>query len=168
MRALDELGSRKERGLSVLLPPPWPGDVASVIGEVTRESASLDHSLRHQGQQRLLYELYQELIKLRNETRVGAGLSKDRLEVVCLEKERTLVVRRWGGEEQVAAIFHFGETATVNVPLPYGRWLKRLASGEERWHGPGPDLPTVLHSDGKVSVTLTKHAFLMVSLQPED
>ena len=137
--------------------------------EATRQSAILDHSLRHQGKHRILYELYKELIKLRNETRAGVGLSKDRLEVVCLERESTLVVRRWGREAQVAAIFHFGDTAvSVNVPLPHGRWLKRLASGEERWHGPGPDLPTVLHSDGKVSVTLTKHAFLIVSLQPED
>jgi hypothetical protein len=91
------------------------------------------------------------------------------MEVVCLERERTLVVRRWGREEQVAAIFHFGDTAvSVNIPLPSGRWLKRLASGEKRWNGPGRDLPTVFHSDGKVSVTLTQHAFLMVSLQPED
>ncbi|HEX7344605.1 MAG TPA: malto-oligosyltrehalose trehalohydrolase, partial [bacterium] len=143
--------------------PPDPQE------EATRQSASLDHNLRHQGKHRILYELYQELIKLRNETRAGAGLSKDRLEVVCLERESTLVVRRWGREEQFAAIFHFGDTTvSVNVPLPHGRWLKRLASGEERWNGPGPDLPTVLHSDGKVSVTLTKHAFLMVSLQTED
>jgi hypothetical protein len=29
--------------------------------------------------------------------------------------------------EQVAAIFHFGGTVVpVNVPSPYGRWLKRL------------------------------------------
>jgi len=91
------------------------------------------------------------------------------MEVVCLERESTLVVRRWGREEQVAAIFHFGDTAvSVTVPLPYGLWLKRLASGDKRWNGPGSDLPTVLHSDGKVAVTLTKHAFLIVSLQPED
>ena len=143
--------------------PPDPQE------EATRQSASLDHGLRHQGQHRILYELYKELIKLRNETRADAGLSKDRLEVICLEKENTLVVRYWGREAQVAAIFHFGDTAvTVNVPLPSGRWLKRLASGEARWNGPGPDLPTVLHSDGNISVTLTKQAFLMVSLQPED
>ena len=136
--------------------------------EATRQSARLDHSLRHQGKHRLLYELYKELIKLRNETRADVGLSKDRMEVVCLERESTLVVRRWGREEQVAAIFHFGDTASVNIPLPSGRWLKRLASGEKRWNGPGRDLPTVLHSDGKVSVTLTQHAFLMVNLQSED
>jgi maltooligosyltrehalose trehalohydrolase len=147
----------------------WPDEPPDPQEEATWQSASLDHSLRHQGQHRILYELYQELIKLRNETRAGLGLSKDRLEVVCLEKESTLVVRRWGRGEQVAVIFHFGDAArSVNVPLPSGRWLKRLASGEERWNGPGPDLPTELHSDGNVSVTLTEQAFLMVSLQPED
>lgn len=143
--------------------PPDPQE------EATRQSASLDHSLRHQGNHRILYEWYKELIKLRSEIRACAGLSKDRMEVVCLEKESTLVVRRWGREEQVAAIFHFGDNAmSINVPLPHGRWLKRLASGENRWHGPGHDLPTIFYSDGKVPVTLTKHAFLIVSLQPED
>jgi maltooligosyltrehalose trehalohydrolase len=147
----------------------WSDEPPDPQIEATRQSASLDHSLRHQGKHHILYELNKELIKLRNKTRAGAGLSKDRMEVVCLERESTLVVRHLGREEQVAAIFHFGDTAvSVNVPLPSGRWLKRLASGEERWNGPGPDLPTVLHSDGNVSVTLTKHAFLIVSLQPED
>ncbi len=136
--------------------------------EATWQSASLDHSLRHQGKHRILHELYKELIKLRSDIRAFAGLSKDRMEVVCLERETTLIVRRWGREEQVAAIFHFGDTAvSVSVPLPQGCWIKRLASGEERWKGPGRDLPTMLHSDGEVSVTLTKHAFLIVSLRKE-
>jgi maltooligosyltrehalose trehalohydrolase len=157
-------GRRQEFAyLQVSDEPPDPQE------EATRQSAILDHSLRHQGNHRILYELYKELTKLRSEIRAFAGLSKDRMEVVCLERESTLVVRRWGLKDQVAAIFHFGDTTvSVNVPLPYGRWLKRLASGDERWNGPGRNLPTELHSDGEVSVTLTQNAFLIVSLQPED
>ena len=157
-------GRRQEFAyLQVSDEPPDPQE------EATRQSAILDHSLRHQGNHRILYELYKELTKLRSEIRAFAGLSKDRMEVVCLERESTLVVRRWGLKDQVAAIFHFGDTTvSVNVPLPYGRWLKRLASGDERWNGPGCNLPTELHSDGEVSVTLTQNAFLIVSLQPED
>jgi maltooligosyltrehalose trehalohydrolase len=137
--------------------------------EATRQSANLDPSLRHQGNHRILYEWYKELTKLRSEIRAFAGLSKDGMEVVCLEKKSTLVVRRWGRKEQVAAIFHFGDTAvSVNVPLPHGCWLKRLSSGDERWNGPGSDLPTVLHSDGEVSVNLSQNTSLIVSLQPED
>ncbi|MCE5256325.1 MAG: DUF3459 domain-containing protein, partial [Spirochaetaceae bacterium] len=142
--------------------PPDPQD------EATLRSANLDHNLRHQGIHRVLYEWYKELIKLRSEIRTFAGLSKDRMEVLCLERESVLVVRRWGREGQVAAIFHFGDTpVSVNVSLPHGRWLKRLASGEERWNGPGSDLPAALYSDGEVSVTLTQNAFLLVSLQKE-
>jgi len=142
--------------------PPDPQE------EATRQSANLDHSLRHQGSHRILYEWYKELIKLRSEIQAFAGLSKERMEVVCPERENTLVVRRWGGREQVAAIFHFGDTtAPVSIPLPHGCWLKRLSSGEERWNGPGSDLPTVFHSDGEVPVTLTQNSFLIVSLQKE-
>ncbi|MEN6440878.1 MAG: hypothetical protein ABFD97_20080 [Syntrophobacter sp.] len=108
-------------------------------------------------------------VEVHSEIRAFAALSKDRGEVACLEGESLLVVRRWGREEQVAAIFHFGDAAaSADVPLPCGRWLKRLASGEERWNGPGRDLPSVFHRGGKVSVTLTIHAFLIVSLQAED
>jgi maltooligosyltrehalose trehalohydrolase len=143
--------------------PPDPQE------ETTRQSAALDHGLRDQGKHHILYEWYKELMKLRSEIRAFAGMSKDRMEVVCLENESTLVVRRWGREEQFAAIFHFSDTAvSVNVPLPYGHWLKRLASGEERWNGPGPDLPTALHSDGNIAVALTNHALLIVSRQKEN
>lgn len=59
--------------------PPDP------LEEATRRSANLDHGLRHREKHGILYGLYKELIKLRNETRGCAGLSKDRMEVVCLE-----------------------------------------------------------------------------------
>ena len=143
--------------------PPDPQE------DKTRQRANMDPSLRHQGNHRVLYEWYKELTRLRSEIRAFAGLSKEHMEVVCLEKKSTLVVRRWGRNEQVAAIFHFGDTAvSVSVPLPHGRWMKLLSSGDERWNGPGSDLPTVLHSDGEVPVTLTQNAFLILRLQTED
>lgn len=146
----------------------WSDEPPDPQAEATRQSAILDHSLRKQGKHRILYEWYKELTKLRIEIRAFAGLSKDRMEVVCLEEESTLVVRRWGGEEQVAAIFHFGDTVvSVIIPLPRGCWLKRLASGEERWNGPGSDLPAELYSDGEIAVTLTQNAVLIIGLQKE-
>ena len=54
----------------------WPDEPPDPQEEATRQSASLDHSLRHQGQHRILYELYKELIKLRNETRAGGGIKQ--------------------------------------------------------------------------------------------
>jgi hypothetical protein len=41
VKALDELGSRKEQGVFAPLPVTWSGDVASVIGEVTRTHSPL-------------------------------------------------------------------------------------------------------------------------------
>ena len=146
----------------------WSGAPPDPQDEAIFRRAILDHSLRHQGPHRILYELYKELASLRNEIQTFAGLSKNRMEVVCMERQSTLFVRRWGREQQVATIFHFGDSAeSVTVPLPYGRWLKRLASGDKRWNGPGDDLPTVLHSDGEASVALTQNAFLIVSLEKE-
>jgi pyruvate,water dikinase len=49
VRALDELRRRKERGMFVPLPAVWPGDVASVIGEVIGESAPVAAKREREG-----------------------------------------------------------------------------------------------------------------------
>jgi rifampicin phosphotransferase len=49
VRALDELGRRKERGMFAPLPAVWPGDVASVIGEVTGEGTPVAANPEHEG-----------------------------------------------------------------------------------------------------------------------
>ncbi|MCE5334601.1 MAG: malto-oligosyltrehalose trehalohydrolase [Desulfobacteraceae bacterium] len=142
--------------------PPDPGE------ESTRESAILDHTLRRNGSHRILYEFYRELIRLRNELRISVGFSKKRMEVRCLQLESSILVRRWDLSEQVASIFHFGDgNERIRVDLPSGRWLKRIASGEQRWNGPGVELPDAVHSDGTVSLELTKHSLIVFVFQPE-
>jgi len=136
--------------------PPDPQD------EGAFSRAKLNHNLRLDSHHWVLLEFYRSLISLRNEIPALAHLSKTDMEVLDYERENVLLIRRWDAACQAAAVFHFGEAAaTLSLPLPAGRWHKRLDSADEHWHGPGSQAPELISSDGEVSLCMHPHAFLL-------
>jgi len=136
--------------------PPDPQD------EGAFSRAKLNHNLRLDSHHWVLLEFYRSLISLRNEIPALAHLSKTDMEVLDYERENVLLIRRWDAACQAAAVFHFGEAAaTLSLPLPAGRWHKRLDSADEHWHGPGSQAPELISSDGEVSLCMHPQAFLL-------
>lgn len=140
----------------------WQGEPPDPHAEVTFLAAKLNHKLQQQGKHKILFDLYRELIRLRKELPVLRRLSKEEMEVACMEKECVLVIRRRHETEEGIAIFHFGEETTIAIlPFPVGNWIKRLDSTEERWQGPGNALPEKIASDGEISLALPPKAVLL-------
>jgi maltooligosyltrehalose trehalohydrolase len=84
------------------------------------------------------------------------------MEVLGYEREEVLVIRRWSSGGEVAAVFHFGKwSVTRRIPLPEGRWTKRLDSADERWGGPGSLVPDEIISDGEAALGLSPYAFVL-------
>ena len=71
----------------------------------------------------------------------------------------TIVMRRWEGDRELIALFHFGgttETVEVNVKEP--EWKKLLDSADPRWLGRQSAIPAAISAPG---------GRLRVSLQPD-
>jgi maltooligosyltrehalose trehalohydrolase len=137
--------------------PPDPQD------EGTFMSAKLDHSLRtRRTRHRILFEFYQELLRLRREHPALAHLSKEHMEVDASAHKQILVMRRWTETDEVIVVYHFGDQpAAAQAPTPRGRWTKLLDSAETRWAGPGSRLPAESVSDGEVSLDLAPYALIL-------
>jgi maltooligosyltrehalose trehalohydrolase len=136
--------------------PPDPQD------EETFMRAKLNHSLRGKGNHRVLLELYGELFQLRKGIPALGRLSKDDMEVMDFDREKVLVLRRGSDVGEAIVVFHFGESPTsVRVPFPKGKWRKRLDSADERWKGPGSQLPTEIISRGEVALGVQPYAFVL-------
>ncbi len=137
--------------------PPDPQDEATFL------SAKLDHSLRRQEtRHRILYEFYQELMRLRKQLPALTNLSKEHLEVEGSVHKQILFARRRAETEDAFLVYHFGnEPAVRPTPLPAGRWLKLLDSTETRWAGPGSDVPAEIVSDGEAILDLAPYALLL-------
>jgi maltooligosyltrehalose trehalohydrolase len=140
----------------------WKGEPPDPQGEETFRRAKLNQELRQEGNHRVLYEFYRELIRMRREHPALADLNKDNLAAASFERDRVLLVRRWAGETQICTIFHFGwSPVTRDLPLPSGLWRKLLDSGEERWYGAGNIVPPTVLSEGEVSLTLPPQAVVL-------
>jgi maltooligosyltrehalose trehalohydrolase len=146
----------------------WKGEIPDPQSEETFLRSKLNHRLRREEGNRILRELYRELIRLRRTLSPLASLSKENLEVRALEKEKVLYARRWRGTEEVFMAFHFGSSrVSVSLPVPEGSWRKEMDSEEEKWKGRGCLNPARIHSPGQASLTLHPGAFALFSRTEE-
>lgn len=87
------------------------------------------------GRHRVLFEYYQELIRLRKADPILASCSRKNLSSVALELEKCLIVHRRVDTHELVAVFNFsGEHRQITLPAISG--MKCLIhSAAERWHG---------------------------------
>jgi maltooligosyltrehalose trehalohydrolase len=139
----------------------WPGEMPDPQDEATFLSAKLDHSLRGEGWHRTLLAFYQELIRLRKETPALARLNKQTMEVWGFE-DKILLIQRWSEGNEAGLVFNLSQDqSSVTIPIPAGRWHKRLDSAEERWWGKGSAIPEQLDTKEKVTLTLNPWALAL-------
>jgi maltooligosyltrehalose trehalohydrolase len=137
--------------------PPDPQAEETFLG------SKPDWTQRTQGRHGLLLELYRELIRLRRDLPALTQLSQQDLEVMFLEKQQVLVVRRRHEEQEAIAIWHFGKAAAaVTVPLPAGSWSKRLDTAAERWGGPGSGTSAQVEVDGEATLKLAPQSCVLL------
>jgi maltooligosyltrehalose trehalohydrolase len=94
---------------------------------------------------------YRELIRARKELAACGCLGRTSFAVAGYGEVKALFVRYWSDRCDAAALLHFGRRpASIVLPVPEGRWSKRLDSAESRWDGPGSRLPDQFDSGGEV------------------
>ncbi|KUK41393.1 MAG: Malto-oligosyltrehalose trehalohydrolase [Clostridia bacterium 62_21] len=147
----------------------WEEEVPDPQDEATFIRSRLRHELAREGRHRVLRAFYRHLIQLRRELEPPADANENGLEAVPYEARRLLCVRRRGGTEEVFTALYFGDTeATVTLPLPAGRWRKRLDTAEERWLGGGSAVPAALNSTGEVRLTLSPRTCVLFARTKEE
>jgi maltooligosyltrehalose trehalohydrolase len=141
----------------------WQGEIPDPQDEATFFSAKLNHELYNKGQHRVLYDFYRELIRLRKENAVLACLSKDNMEVMGDESNKSLYVRRWQGDSEVVIIYNFSDNAVKKHQfVSVGEWHRVLDSADERWLGGGDTIPGKIDSKGEIDLTLEPKSFVLL------
>ena len=98
----------------------------------------MDQSLKFNGRHRRLLEFHKELMRLRKSIPALYCLSKDNMDVISLEEDRLLAVRRWNESSEVLTLFNFNDhEPSLFQNIPYGIWNKRIDSSDSRWFGSG-------------------------------
>jgi maltooligosyltrehalose trehalohydrolase len=123
----------------------WPGEPPDPQSASTFQACVLNHELRKQGHHKALLDFHRCLIGLRKSLSPLAVLQKEQMKVQVLAPGESLLMRRWTETEEVFAVFHFGrEPVSLMLPVPDGRWYKRLDSEDAAWAGGGSELPEAI------------------------
>jgi maltooligosyltrehalose trehalohydrolase len=146
----------------------WQGQPPDPQDRATFSRSKINHDLSQHDHHHVLWDFYQELIRLRREVPALSSLSKDNQEVRDYKTSGLLFIRRWIEGNRAITVFNFNDAPSSTVlPITAGRWHKLHDSSEERWLGPGSRLPRELDSAGEVSVTLAPRS-LAVFTAPEN
>ena len=141
----------------------WQGEIPDPQAEATFLAAKLDPELRHGAEHRMILALYRELIRLRKELRPLARLSREEMEVVGIEPEQILVLKRCCGSEEALGFFNFGAVRqSFPVSVRHGNCRKLLDSAEDKWGGSGSPAPQTLPAGtGTTRLTLAPWSFAL-------
>lgn len=141
----------------------WAGDIPDPQSDATFLGCKLNWNLHGEGQHRVLWNFYRELLRLRSDVSALANLDKDAMEITPFADQKVLLVRRWDASGQVLIVHHFDRTpVSINLPIPAGKWHTILDSSEERWQGSGVPTTGELRSQGEIQLRLTPWAFLVL------
>ncbi|NVN91752.1 MAG: malto-oligosyltrehalose trehalohydrolase [Desulfuromonadales bacterium] len=90
--------------------PPDPQSEATFL------SAKVNQEQRHQGEHRVIFKFYRDLIRLRRECTPLARLSRENMQVVACEEEGVLVVNRSIGNVHLLCLFNCSDQTRVISP----------------------------------------------------
>jgi maltooligosyltrehalose trehalohydrolase len=147
----------------------WKGEPPDPQDESAFQKSKLNHSLKEHPPHRTLLQFHKELLSLRRSVPALYCLSKDKMDVISLEEERLLAVRRWNGKSETLSVFNFNDRESRPLQnIPYGTWLKRLDSSDSRWAGHGATVPDVLDATQIRSIMVEPHGVVVFEKEIPD
>ncbi|MEW6001868.1 MAG: malto-oligosyltrehalose trehalohydrolase [Nitrospirota bacterium] len=141
----------------------WRGEIPDPQAENTFLKSKINIELHEQGKHKILFEFYEELIKLRKKILSLYNLSKENMVIQGFEKEKALLVRRWTEEEEVLCLFSFSENVlSVKLSLPEGTWNKIFDSSSKEWGGSGGLADdNIESSESEITLKLNPYSFVL-------
>lgn len=142
----------------------WTDVVPDPQSTETFRRSMLNRVVLDQRSNRILWNYYRELIKLRKALPALAHLDKNSMRVTADVPARTMCVDRWHGASQVFMAFNLGEApALIEAALPEGGWSKELDSAGSEWYGPGSAVAAQCVSPGAAAWELPPLSLVLFS-----
>ncbi|HCY35593.1 MAG: malto-oligosyltrehalose trehalohydrolase [Candidatus Margulisiibacteriota bacterium] len=138
----------------------WKGEPPDPQDEGTFLQSKLNWETRDQGRHKLLLDYYQQLISLRKSIPALSCFDKKAIEVINLNENNLISVKRWKGTSEVYILMNFNnEEVRIVVRLDGGGWNKLFDSADELWNGDGSFMPLAV--EGELQLNMKAHSLVM-------
>jgi len=119
----------------------------------TFHKCQLNWEKRESGKHKVIWEFYQQLIRLRRSIPALKKLDQKSLEVSSVEADKVLFLRRWSDANQIFCIMNFNtKDVTFQANAPSYNWEKILDSSDPKWMGSGTTLPDKLTPEQELTI----------------
>lgn len=116
---------------------------------------------KNENKHQVLWQFYQQLIKLRRTISALKKLDKQNLQVTAKESDRIIILHRWQDDSQIFSIFNFNEqNVELKNVFPIGKWQKILDSAEPKWLGSGSNSPEKIETKEQ-QLSIKPHSFVV-------
>ena len=114
------------------------GEIPDPSAESTFLESKIDLTRKREGEQLIIFEFYRLLLSLRTRLPALQVFDRKEMEIVGLQQQKVLAIRRWAGQSSVLCLFSFSNVRQdVALSLPQGNWEKILDSSAQHWRGQG-------------------------------
>jgi maltooligosyltrehalose trehalohydrolase len=139
----------------------WGEDIPDPQDETAFLRSKIHPGLRHNGRNRILFECYKALIRLRKEIPSFSVHDKRRMDIKAFDKEKIVLIEREGEEDRTLCVFNFHDgPSKVKTTVEKGIWKKVFASAPEDRGGNVAPLPdSILSGGSEVVFDLDAYAF---------
>jgi len=136
------------------------GEAPDPQSRETFEQCKLNWQLKREGKHQVLWELYQQLIRLRRNIPALKLRDRNHQEVHAIEENKLLYFRRWFEDNQVFCLINFSKNSVSHCPDLVGKtWEKCFDSNDQKWLGSGSNLPQNLIN--AEALTLVPESFVL-------
>jgi maltooligosyltrehalose trehalohydrolase len=141
----------------------WEGEIPDPQDETTFLRSKIGLNLREQEKNKILFEYYKMLIKLRKEIPLLSGGNKKVIQIEASGRERVLLMKWEHGEDRMTGLFNFNDRPIkIETPFGKGQWQKLFGSASEEWEGDGSLATESIFSNGsEVVLVLDKYALAL-------
>jgi maltooligosyltrehalose trehalohydrolase len=135
----------------------WKGMVPDPQDEATFRRSKVQSFLREQEPHATLLSFYKDLIGLRRELDLGSDGDWH----VWEQEENLLFLSRENASPSLLLIFSFAERiAAPELPAWEGLWRLRICSSDQRWRGPGENIPSPVRFSKPFELFLHPYSFV--------
>ena len=89
-------------------------------------------------------------------------------DVISIEEESVLGVRRWNGSNEVLMLFDFKDREARLRNIPCAIWNKRFDSAHPRWMGAGSRIAETIDATRGTGIVLPAHSVLLFEKEIAD
>lgn len=127
--------------------PPDPQSVETFL------KSKLKWETRIEGRHRIVFEFYQQLIKLRKEIPALALLNKDNLKVWSTDEKKLIFLQRWQSDSHIFCVMNFNDRETsFSFDFFEGKVRKLIDSADTKWMGSGSFSPGIIEKPQELTI----------------